>query len=94
MAPQGVGTYIIEINHHSRESFLVRPDIKMWLLLLGLGGFYLVLRSLHRLYFHQLRRFPGPKLAAMTHGYEFYHDVLRNGMYIWEIEKMHQKYGK
>ena len=66
----------------------------MWLLLLGLGGFYFVLRSLHRLYFHQLRRFPGPKLAAITHGYEFYHDVLRNGMYIWEIEKMHQKYGK
>ena len=66
----------------------------MWLLLLGLGGFYIVLRSLYRLYFHPLRRFPGPKLAAITNGYEFYHDVLRTGMYIWEIEKMHQKYGE
>ena len=66
----------------------------MWLILLGLGGLYLFLRSLYRLYLHPLSRFPGPRLAAITHGYEFYHDVIRHGMYIWEIEKMHQKYGK
>lgn len=63
-------------------------------LILGLGGLYFVLTSLYRLYFHPLRRFPGPKLAAITHGYEFYHDVFRRGMYLWEIEKMHKKYGR
>lgn len=66
----------------------------LFFLILGLGGLYFVLTSLYRLYFHPLRRFPGPKLAAITHGYEFYHDVFRRGMYLWEIEKMHEKYGK
>ncbi|MCJ1349230.1 hypothetical protein MMC31_007466 [Peltigera leucophlebia] len=65
----------------------------MWLFFLGICGFYFVFRSLYRLYFHPLRKFPGPKLAAITQGYEFYYDVFRGGMYIWEIEKMHQKYG-
>ena len=66
----------------------------MWLLILGLGGAYFLLKGLYRLYLHPLRRFPGPRLAAITHGYEFYHDVVRHGMYIWEIEKMHQIYGR
>lgn len=74
--------------------FLAGLNFKMWLLLLGFGGFYFVLRSVYRLYFHDLCHIPGPKLAAITHGYEFYHDVIRNGVYIWEIEKMHQQYGK
>ena len=67
---------------------------QMWLILLALGSAYLFMRSLYRLYFHPLRRFPGPKLAAITHGYEFYYDVILNGTYIWEVEKMHQRYGK
>lgn len=66
----------------------------MFLLLVALGGVYIFVRSLYRLFLHPLRKFPGPKLAAITHSYEFYHDAIRNGMYIWEIEKMHQKYGK
>ena len=69
-------------------------NCRMWLLILGLGCVYFLLKGLYRLYFHPLRRFPGPRLAAITHGYEFYHDVVRHGMYIWEIEKMHQKYGR
>ncbi|KAJ5713013.1 Benzoate 4-monooxygenase cytochrome P450 [Penicillium malachiteum] len=47
----------------------------------------------YRLYAHPLSSFPGPKLAAATFLYEFYYDVIRNGMYIWEIERMHEKYG-
>jgi hypothetical protein len=34
-----------------------------------------------------------PKLAAATFLYEFYYDVIKGGMYIWEIERMHEKYG-
>jgi len=47
------------------------------------------------LYLSPIADFPGPKIAALTHWYEWYYDVLAPGagMYIWEIEKMHQKYG-
>lgn len=65
-----------------------------WPLILGLCAVSFWLYSLYQLFFHPLARIPGPKLAAISHAYEFYHDVIRNGMYIWEIEKMHEKYGK
>ncbi|KAL4924594.1 cytochrome P450 [Aspergillus undulatus] len=54
---------------------------------------YSVLIATYRLYFHPLARFPGPKLAAATGWYEFYYNVFRGGMYIYEIERMHRKYG-
>ncbi|KAJ5091969.1 hypothetical protein NUU61_006839 [Penicillium alfredii] len=54
---------------------------------------YLGLRIVYRLYFDPLSRFPGPKLAAATFLYEFYYDIVKSGMYLWEIERMHQKYG-
>jgi hypothetical protein len=55
--------------------------------------FSLILRSIYRLYLHPLHHIPGPKLAAISHAYEFYHDVIRGGLFVWEIEKMHEKYG-
>ncbi|KAJ5682420.1 cytochrome P450 [Penicillium macrosclerotiorum] len=50
-------------------------------------------RAIYNLYFHPLRKFPGPKIAAITPLYEYYFDLFKHGMYIWEIEKMHAKYG-
>lgn len=98
LAVDGVDTYCcwreIAIKTVWASFWLDHNIKKMWLHLLGLACFYFVLRSLYRIYFHPLRRFPGPKLAAITHGYEFYHDVLRGGMYIWEIERMHKRYGR
>ncbi|KAI1373545.1 cytochrome P450 [Hypoxylon crocopeplum] len=55
-----------------------------WSYVLVLGGIFLLLRSFYRLFFHPLSHIPGPRLAAVTHAVEFYHDV---------IEKMHEKYG-
>lgn len=61
----------------------------------GIGSIliYLALRSIYLLYFHPLRKFPGPKLAAITSGYEFYYNVIKGGMFIWEVERMHKVYG-
>jgi hypothetical protein len=50
-------------------------------------------RVIYNLYFHPLSKFPGPKIAAITPLYEYYFDLFKHGMYIWEIEKMHAKYG-
>ena len=55
---------------------------------------YLVGCVLYRLYFSPLAKFPGPKIAALTGWYEIYYDLIRNGKYIFEVEKMHQKYGE
>lgn len=59
----------------------------------GAFAIYVVARCIYDLFFHPLRNFPGPKRAAIWSFYEFYYDVIKDGTYLWEIEKMHQKYG-
>ena len=54
---------------------------------------YVVGLVIYRLLFHPLSKCPGPKLAAATELYECYFDIARLGMFIWEIEKMHERYG-
>ena len=54
---------------------------------------YALITVIHRLYFSSLAGFPGPKIAAATGWYEFYFDIIKRGKYIYEIEKMHHKYG-
>ncbi|KAJ4286522.1 hypothetical protein N0V90_013222 [Kalmusia sp. IMI 367209] len=63
------------------------------LLLLGAIAAYYAARSIYRLYFHPLRKIPGPKLAAISRSYEFYYDVIKGGKFLFQIEKMHEKYG-
>ncbi|KAI0474825.1 putative cytochrome P450 [Xylaria cf. heliscus] len=56
-------------------------------------GVYLLFTWIYNVYFHALAGFPGPKIAAASGLYEFYHDVVRGGQYLYKIEEMHRKYG-
>ena len=49
----------------------------------------------YRLWLSPLSKFPGPTLAALTSWYEIFYDLIKDGggLYIWEVEKMHKKYG-
>ena len=53
-----------------------------------------IIIAVHRLFFHPLASFPGPKLAAITILYEAYYDVWKGGKYIFKINELHQRYGK
>lgn len=56
---------------------------------------YLVSVSIHRLYFSQYAKFPGPRLAALTYGYMFYYDAIAGkGQYIYKIKELHEQYSK
>lgn len=65
----------------------------MLFLLVAVVLAYAVVLPLYRLYFHPLAAFPGPKCAAVTSWYEFFHDILRKGQFIWTIEQLHEQYG-
>ncbi len=56
--------------------------------------FYLIYVAVYRLYFSPIAKFPGPRLAALTFGYEFYYDVVKSGRYTWQIGKLHEQYGQ
>ncbi|RYP72025.1 hypothetical protein DL771_004494 [Monosporascus sp. 5C6A] len=59
----------------------------------GLYFSYILCTCFYNVYLHPLRHIPGSKLAVMGPYLEFYHEVIRRGQYLWEIEKMHEKYG-
>jgi hypothetical protein len=56
--------------------------------------FYLVILSLYRLYLSPLAPIPGPKLAALTSWYEAYYEIVLGGQYSFQIDKLHDIYGK
>ncbi|KAI9146799.1 Cytochrome P450 monooxygenase TRI4 [Paramyrothecium foliicola] len=64
----------------------------LWLGLCG-GLTSFLAELIYNLYFHPLAHFPGPKVAAAGYLYEFWYDVIKDGVYLWKIQEMHEKYG-
>jgi hypothetical protein len=54
---------------------------------------YVAWLIIYRLYLSPLAGFPGPKVAAATHYYEFYYNYWLQGKYIYKIEDLHKIYG-
>lgn len=76
---------ITEIKQNKLATFAI---------VVGVWASYLLLKAAYNLFLHPLRKFPGPKLAAIGPYYEFYYDVVKDGMFLWETERLHKEYGK
>jgi hypothetical protein len=76
------------------EAYLPKDGVQRAVIAaLGLSTVYVLGLVIHRLFISPLSKFPGPKLAAITSWYELYYDVVKQGQFLWEIERMHDKYG-
>jgi hypothetical protein len=63
--------------------------------LLAFCTLYSLAVAIHRLYFSQYAKFPGPKLAALTYAYMFYYDaVAGDGQYMYKIKDLHEEYSE
>jgi hypothetical protein len=65
----------------------------LFLILIGFGLIYTSAKVIYRLFVGPLSRFPGPKLAATTYLYEFYHTAIRAD-FASKVQELHTHYGK
>lgn len=50
-------------------------------------------RIIHRLFFHPLSSFPGPRLAAISSYYKTYYEIVKGGALLDQINHLHSVYG-
>lgn len=74
-------------------AFATRPSFVAFAASIIIWIAYLIGLAFYRLYLSPLAQFPGPKFAALTQWYEFYYDVVRPGQFIFQIQKIHKRYG-
>ncbi|KAJ5728196.1 cytochrome P450 [Penicillium malachiteum] len=52
----------------------------------------LLTKYINRLFFHPLSKFPGPPIAAASHLWEFWQDMVCDGTFLQAIPKLHKRY--
>ncbi|KAJ8093191.1 hypothetical protein PM082_020676 [Marasmius tenuissimus] len=51
------------------------------------------IQTIHRVFLHSLRKFPGPWTAAATYYYRAYYDIVKDGGWTEHMEELHERYG-
>ena len=59
----------------------------------GLLIVYLTSTTIYHLYLSPISKIPGPKIAGATWWYEYYHDIVTYGKYVFKVMDMHKEYG-
>ncbi|KAE9966432.1 hypothetical protein EG328_008916 [Venturia inaequalis] len=54
---------------------------------------YITFKAIKNIFFHPLSHIPGPKLAAASRLYEWYHDCILTGQFCFKIRHLHDEYG-
>lgn len=85
--------YITSIPYSTPSAQYMYP-LLFFLLPLAFFLVYSIIVVIHRLYFHPLARFPGPKLAAASSLYEFYWNAIKDGTATHKRKEWHEKYGE
>ncbi|KAL8667639.1 MAG: hypothetical protein Q9202_000494 [Teloschistes flavicans] len=82
-----VVTYVVDERYRELRALDIAAAI------LTAATVYLSLLVLYRLLFSPIARFPGPKLAAATEWYEFYYQLVQNGQWGRQVDRLHDQYG-
>ncbi|KAA8897519.1 cytochrome P450 [Sphaerosporella brunnea] len=70
-------------------------SLPSWMLLFGSFLIYWIIKIVYRIWFHPLAHVPGPKIAAATHLYHFYHNAFNKGQFVpYILPGLHEKYGR
>ncbi|KAL9058180.1 MAG: hypothetical protein Q9162_001904 [Coniocarpon cinnabarinum] len=59
---------------------------------LTIGLAFIAQLAIRRVFLSPLAHIPGPRLAALTHWYEFYYDVVKPGQFVFKIKDLHSIY--
>ncbi|OTB01337.1 hypothetical protein M426DRAFT_14643 [Hypoxylon sp. CI-4A] len=73
-------------------SRIITSELQAYGFLALLLAFFLLLKTLYRLFLSPLSKFPGPKFAASTKLYESYHAVMKND-WLSNLKSLHDVYG-
>jgi hypothetical protein len=69
------------------------PSLPVLIYVLAGVVIYSLSIAVYRVFFSPISKIPGPLLAKLSYGYEFYYDVINRGSYIWQVKQMHERYG-